>query len=113
MQGENAEGATQSITAVATPLGASTQVSATIINVGLLEDPYIKGDPLPRIPSHCVPVGDSQLQKISTAACLWSCTIAHVPGVASTTRLSLIKCVIQHLHCRLITKPNILVSLEL
>ena len=73
------------------------------VSVGLLGDPYIKGVPLHRIPSYRVPVRDSQLPRTATAASVWPCTTAHVPRVASTARLSLLKCAIWHLQRRLIT----------
>ena len=71
--------------------------------VGLLGDPYTKGVPLPRIPSYRAPVRDSHLPRTAMAASVWPCATASVPRVAPTTRLSLIKCAIRHLHRRLIT----------
>ena len=37
-------------------------------DVGLLGGPYLKGVPLPRIPSYRAPVRDSQLPQTATAA---------------------------------------------
>ena len=71
--------------------------------VGLPGDTYTKGVPLPRIPSYRAPVRDSHLPRTAMAASVWPCATASVPRVAPTTRLSLIKCAIRHLHRRLIT----------
>merc|ERR1712194_962887 len=55
--------------------------------VGLLGDPYIKGVPLPRIPSYRAPVRDSQLPQTAMVVSIWPCTTAHVPHLALTSRL--------------------------
>ena len=70
--------------------------------VRLLEDPYNKGVQLPRIPRYHVPFRDDLLPQTDVAASGWQCTTAHGPRVAPSTRLSLIKGVIRHLHYRLI-----------